>query len=278
MAIRYAFANQKGGVGKTTTVVNLAAAMAQWGVRTLVVDADPQCNATTSLGLDARAVTHSTYEVVSGRLPAAEGIHTTRWPGLDLLPSTPELAGAAVELNAIEPRERAAKLRAALEPIVDYDYVLIDSPPSLGVLTVNALVAAHGVIVPVQCEYLALEGLSQLTHTISLVQRGLNRELRLRGVVMTMYDRRTTLAHQVVEEVQKYFPHHVFSTVIPRSVRLSEAPSYGEPGVVYAPKAQGAEAYVELARELLTGDGRAVTADAPDMSAAAAELVDDSAG
>lgn len=258
MSLRYTFANQKGGVGKTTTVVNLAAAMATWGFRTLVVDADPQCNASTSLGIDARSSGRHVYAVMVAGLPVRDAIHATRWEGLDLVPSTPDLAGAAVELNAEPPQERVTRLVRALAQTDAYDYVLIDSPPSLGVLTVNALVAAQGVIVPVQCEYLALEGLTQLTHTISLVQRALNQNLALRGVVMTMYDRRTTLANEVVDQVRRHFPKRVFETVIPRSVRLSEAPSYGEPGVVYAPRSQGAVAYLGLARELLTGDGHTV--------------------
>ena len=258
MPLRYAFANQKGGVGKTTTVVNLAGAMAAWGLRVLVVDIDPQCNATTSLGVDARALDKSIYDVLLGELQIAEAIHPTRWAGLDLVPSTPGLAGAAVELNAEPAHLRVGHLSVSLESVDGYDYVLVDSPPSLGILTVNALVAAQGIIVPVQCEYLALEGLTQLTHTISLVQRGLNKNLALRGVVMTMYDRRTTLSNQVVEEVRRYFPKRVFASVIPRSVRLSEAPSYGEPGVQYAPRSHGAVAYLALARELLLGDGHSV--------------------
>lgn len=259
MTLRYAFANQKGGVGKTTTVVNLAAVIAGWGFQTLVVDADPQCNATTSLGFNARDLERSSYNVLLGECAATDAVLSTPWEGLALLPSTPSLAGATIELNTLPARVRAARLQTALYRLDDYDYILIDSPPSLGVLTVNVLVAAQGVIVPVQCEYLALEGLTQLTHTLSLVQRGLNSALTLRGVVMTMFDRRTTLAHNVVDEVRSYFPQQVFETVIPRSVRLSEAPSYGEPGVVYAPHSQGATAYMQLARELLLGDGRRVT-------------------
>lgn len=255
MTIRYTFANQKGGVGKTTTVVNLAAAIADLGYRVLVVDVDPQCNATTSLGLDARSLALSMYDAMMDDAAVLDIVQRTAWVGLDLLPSTPSLAGATVTLNALPARERAERLLQVLASIRGYDYVLVDSPPSLGVLTVNALVAAHGVIVPVQCEYLALEGLTQLMHTISLVRRGLNSELMIRGVVMTMYDRRTTLAHQVVEEVQTYFPQRVFDAIIPRSVRLSEAPSYGEPGVLYAPRSQGAIAYRDLARELVQGDG-----------------------
>ncbi len=252
----YAFANQKGGVGKTTTVVNVAAAIADWGYRVLVVDIDPQGNATTSLGVAPRTLSSSIYDVLVDRQVVAEVIRGTRWPGLDVLPSAPALAGATVELNRIpDPRERAARLNQVLSPITDYDYLLIDSPPSLGILTVNALTAARGVVVPVQCEYLALEGLSQLTHTISLVQRSLNAELELRGVVLTMYDGRTTLSRQVDEEVRQHFAGRVFNVIVPRSVRLSEAPSYGEPGIFYAPKSTGALAYRILTWELLRGDG-----------------------
>ncbi len=255
----YAFANQKGGVGKTTTVVNVAAAMADWGYSALVIDIDPQCNATTSLGIDPRILSTSIYDVLIGTHTADEVIRKTRWQRLDILPSTPALAGATVELNRMtDPRERAEQLKQALAPIKGYDYLLIDSPPSLGVLTVSALAAAQGIIVPVQCEYLALEGLSQLTHTITLVQRGLNAGLTLRGLVLTMYDSRTALSRQVSDEVRQYFPQKVFNIIVPRSVRLSEAPSYGEPGIFYAPRSTGAIAYRTLTWELLRGDGHEV--------------------
>lgn len=252
----YVFANQKGGVGKTTTVVNVAACLADWGYRTLVVDIDPQSNATTSLGVNPRTLSSSVYDVLIAEQTVDEVIRGSRWQGLDLLPSSPSLAGATIELNRLkDPRTRAERLKTILSSLTVYDYVLIDSPPSLGILTVNALTAAHGVIVPVQCEYLALEGLSQLTHTISLVQRSLNPELVLRGLVMTMYDSRTTLARQVIEEVREHFEESMFDVLVPRSVRLSEAPSYGEPGVFYSPRSTGSLAYRVLAWELLRGDG-----------------------
>ncbi len=261
----YAFANQKGGVGKTTTVVNLAASMADWGFRVLVVDIDPQSNATTSLGLDPRTIETSTYDVLIGAATAQAAIRQTWWAGLDLLPSAPALAGASVELNSLpDPQARAERLQTALRAVDGYDFVLIDLPPSLGVLTVNGLCAADGVVVPVQCEYLALEGLSQLMHTIDLVQRGLNPGLALRGVVLTMYDKRTTLGREVVAEVQKHFPDTVFRILIPRSIRLSEAPSYGEPGVHYAPRSKGSVAYRVLAWELLRGDGYEVDWSPPE--------------
>jgi len=255
MAHCYAFANQKGGVGKTTTVVNIAGVLAELGYRVVVVDIDPQCNCTTSFGYDARTLPSSIYRVILGQLPAEEAVITTKWEGLYLLPSVPDLTGAVLELNTLEPRERASQLKKNLVSLIDYDYILIDSPPSLGVLTVNALTAAEGVIVPVQCEYLALEGLAQLVHTISLVQKGLNPRLLIKGVIMTMYDARTTLSRQVVEEVQNYFPDRVYESIIPRSVRLSEAPSYGEPAVFFAPRSSGAQAYREATLELLRSDG-----------------------
>jgi chromosome partitioning protein len=254
----YVFANQKGGVGKTTTVVNVAAAMADWGLRVLVVDVDPQSNATTSLGVDPRSVSLSSYDVLLDEKPASQAIVRTQWNGLELLPSAPALAGAPVELNEFDARGRALRLREALRGVEDYDYLLVDSPPSLGLLTVNGLCAAGGVIVPVQCEYLALEGLSQLIHTLNLIQRGLNPGLSLRGVVMTMYDARTNLSQEVVQEVQRYFPKRVFNVLIPRTVRLSEAPSYGEPGVFYAPRSRGAQSYRVLTWKILQEDGHEV--------------------
>ena len=252
----YAIANQKGGVGKTTTVVNLSAYLAGSGRRVLVVDLDPQSNATSALGYDKNRVQPSTYQLLLEQAPAVEVRRRQSEFQLDLLPASPTLAGAEIELvNAIG---REYRLQRALQPLVDeYDYILIDSPPSLGLLTVNALTAARdGVLIPVQCEYLPLEGLSQLTQTIHLVQDYLNPSLQIRGVMMTMYDSRTNLSRQVVEEVRRHFPNKVFRTIIPRNVRLSEAPSFGQPINFYAPQSPGAMAYKVLALELLNGDRR----------------------
>jgi len=250
----YAFANQKGGVGKTTTAVNLGAYLAASGRRVLVVDVDPQANATSSLGFDKNSLSLSTYDALINRVPCSQIIASTRWQHLELLPSAPALAGAEVEMVHLLAREHL--LRKALAPIADhYHYILIDSPPSLGLLTVNALTAAaDGVIIPVQCEYLALEGLTELLRTIMMVRDNLNPRLYVRGLLMTMYDGRTNLSAQVVAEVQRHFKDRVFRTIIPRSVRLSEAPSYGEPILAYAPRSSGGLAYQAFAQELLNGD------------------------
>jgi chromosome partitioning protein len=246
----YALANQKGGVGKTTTAVNLGAYLAQDGQRVLLVDVDPQSNATSSLGLDKRKVSRSTYDALVNDVPLESIAVLTSRVRLDIAPSSPSLAGAEVEMVPLHRREYL--LRKALHPIRErYDYILIDTPPSLGLLTLNALTAAdNGVIIPVQCEYLALEGLTELMRTIELVQNRLNPLTSVAGVVLTMFDARTNLAQQVVEEVRRHFGGLVFQSIVPRSVRLGEAPSYGEPILSYAPGSQGALAYEALAREL----------------------------
>ena len=251
----YTLANQKGGVGKTTTAINLGAYLAYFGQRVLLVDLDPQANATSCLKIDKNTIRGGTYEVLIGASQASNHIlHNPRLK-LSLLPASPALAGGEVEL--VSELARESRLRNALAPLSDrYDYILIDCPPSLGLLTLNGLVAARdGVVIPVQCEYLALEGLGQLNQTLSRVRNALFPELKVRGVVLTMFDGRTNLSNDVVDEVRRYFPNQVFEAVIPRTVRLAEAPSYGQPISVYAPSSNGAQAYAALAREVLAGDG-----------------------
>jgi chromosome partitioning protein len=250
----YAVANQKGGVGKTTSVVNMSAFIATSGRRMLMVDLDPQANATSGLGYDKYRLAKSTYEMLLEQATPDEVLLSHEEPTMDVLPANPSLSGAEIELvNAIG---REYRLRQALSSLDGrYDYVLIDCPPSLSLLTVNALTAARdGIIIPVQCEYLALEGLSQLIHTIELVRKYLNPSLAIRGLIMTMYDGRTNLSRQVVEEVRSYFPGQVFRTIIPRNVRLSEAPSFGQPISVFAPNSPGGIAYKVLTAELVRGD------------------------
>jgi chromosome partitioning protein len=251
----YTLVNQKGGVGKTTTAINLGAYLAYNGQRVLLVDLDPQANATSCLRIDKNATRGGTYETLIGSVPPTTHIlHNPRLK-LSILPSTPALAGAEVELVPELAREN--RLRKALASLIErYDYILVDCPPSLGLLTLNGIVAAHdGVIIPVQCEYLALEGLGLLTQTLNRVRNALFPGLVIRGVLMTMYDGRTNLANDVVKEVRRYFPEQVFETLIPRSVRLAEAPSYGQPISNYAPNSPGAIAYAALAREVLEKDG-----------------------
>ncbi len=258
MAKVYALANQKGGVGKTTTAVNLGAYLGTLSQQVLLVDIDPQANATSCLGIEKSEVDLSTYHVLVDGVTFADVVRPTVHAGLEIAPSSPDLAGATVELVDMTRREyRLRRALAILSKARSYDYILIDCPPSLGILTVSGLTAARGVIIPVQCEYLALEGLSQLARAIQLVRRALNPQLTLRGLVMTMYDARTNLSEQVVTEVRRHFRKQVFDAIIPRSVRLSEAPSFGVPIQVHAPRSSGARAYEALARELLVGDGRA---------------------
>jgi chromosome partitioning protein len=249
----YAIANQKGGVGKTTTVVNVGAYLAAAERRVLVIDIDPQANATTSLGVDKDSLRRSIYDAIVTGVPLERLLMLTQRVRLDLIPSTPALAGAEVELVGMMAREH--RLRQTLAPIRDrYEYILIDCPPSLGLLTINALSAADEVVIPVQCEYLPMEGLAQLLRTIELVRSHLNPRLGIKGLLMTMYDVRTNLAQQVVDEVRSHFPDTTFRTVIPRSVRLSEAPSYGQPIMDYASKSPGAVAYEALAREIMDSE------------------------
>lgn len=252
----YALANQKGGVGKTTTTINLGAYLSLADQRVLIVDTDPQANATSSLGLDKQRVATSIYDALIGETPLKRIILRNLDLGIHLAPSSPALAGAEVELVGVLARE--FRLQEMLKPIAaNFDYVLIDCPPSLGLLTINGLTAASdGIIIPVQCEYLALEGLTQLHQTIELVRNRLNPKLVVRGMLMTMFDGRTNLSQQVVEEVRRHYGDCTFGAVIPRSVRLSEAPSYGQPISTYAPRSAGATAYAALTRELLVGDAQ----------------------
>ena len=245
-----AISNQKGGVGKTTTSVNLSACVAEAGKRTLLVDVDPQGNATSGLGVETAQEAKTIYEVLLGEAEAKDACVDTGFDGLMLIPASIELAGAEVELVGLEGRE--GLLKTALEPLRDsYDYIFIDCPPSLGLLTLNALTAADSVLVPIQCEYYALEGVGQLMNTLNLVRKRLNPNLEVLGVVLTMLDGRTNLGIQVVDEVKKHFRDRVFGTIVPRNVRLSEAPSHGLPIHLYDPRCAGTEAYRQLAEELI---------------------------
>lgn len=245
-----AVTNQKGGVGKTTTAVNLSAALGASGKKVLLVDSDPQGNSTSGLGVRKQKIKLTTYEVLVDGAPAADAILDTGFKNLWLLPAGISLAGAEIEMVELE--DRVNRLRAALSPIRDdYDYILIDCPPSIGLITLNALTAAGSVLIPIQCEFFALEGLSQLMDTVRKVKRLYNPHITVEGVLLTMYDGRLNLTLQVVEEIKKYFPKKVFRTAIPRNVRLSEAPSYGQPVIYFDSSSRGAAAYTELAAELI---------------------------
>jgi chromosome partitioning protein len=257
-----AVANQKGGVGKTTTAINLATALAAINKKVLIIDLDPQGNASTGLGVSRDARSRNTYHVVMEQIPLSEAIQPTDIPGLDIVPSGMDLSGAEIELIDVD--EREFSLRRALATITGldgessfYDYVLIDSPPALGLLTINALVAAHAVLVPLQCEFFALEGISHLIKSIERIRKSFNPDLELQGIVLTMYDKRNNLSDQVAADVREYFGDKVYKTVIPRNVKVSEAPSYGRPVLVYDMACAGSQAYLHLAGEVIRRERKA---------------------
>lgn len=243
-------ANQKGGVGKTTTTINLGACLAELGQRVLVIDIDPQGNTTSGLGIKKVDVAQDIYDVIINEMPLPDAILHTKRPRLDIVPATIQLAGAEIELTSMMARE--TRLKEAIQTVTDsYDYILVDCPPSLGQLSINAFTASNSIIIPVQSEYYALEGLSQLLNTIRLVQKHFNPDLKIEGVLLTMYDARTNLGNQVVNEVRNYFGDHVYHTIIPRNTRLAEAPSYGLPIIDFDRKSRGATVYLQLAKEVM---------------------------
>lgn len=248
-----AVANQKGGVGKTTTSINLSAALGEQGKRVLLIDIDPQGNATSGLGIDRKTVKKNIYDILINDTPMQEAIIKTEFSNLFVCPSGVELSGAEIELVGLQDREY--KLKNAVAQIEkDFDYIYIDCPPSLGLITLNALTCARSVLIPIQCEYYALEGVSQLTNTLRYIKKSLNTQLEIEGILLTMLDARTNLGMQVVDEVKKYFTNKVYTTIIPRNVRLSEAPSYGQPITIYDKYSKGAETYTDLAKEIIERD------------------------
>lgn len=258
MAHIIAICNQKGGVGKTTTAISLASSLAAAEKKTLLIDIDPQGNATTGLALDKRSITRSIYDVLIGRSNINENIHDTQMALLKLIPSNNELTGAEIELVGIVSRE--TKLKNALRNLTgSYDYVIIDCPPSLGLLTLNAMTAATSILIPVQCEYYAMEGMADLYQTIKLVRASLNPGLQIKGIVLTMFDNRNNLSKQVAHEIRNYFKEEVFQVVVPRNVKLSEAPSYGKPILLYDVESRGAQSYLALASEIISVDKRGTT-------------------
>lgn len=251
MAKIFCFANQKGGVGKTTSAVNISVELAQSGYRTILIDMDAQANATSGVGVDKPEIEYTTYKLIVEKSDARDLIRKTKFENLDLIPANADLSGAELELINRERREYA--LKEQLEPLrPDYDFIFLDCPPSLGLITINSLTASDYVIIPLQCEYYALEGLGQLLHAYRLVQKNLNPELEIGGVILTMADFRTNLTQQVIEEVRNFFKEKTFETIIPRSVKLSEAPSFGLPAVVYDPQNRGSKSYQSVAREFIS--------------------------